>query len=338
MSVRTQRIAAALLAACLAGPAAATVVGSGLTPGLWVSVGARVDNQVADDEQTTSVGTTIYGNARASIFGADAGVEPGASWPLPCANPACLPPLSLTTQTAHGQGEANGALGRLRTHAYASVSDERSAFARGDARIDDVVKFGLFSAAPRLVLHIDGRGRGGARGNAFMDFTVFLGRHDCDTSFFTEGCFAPAFTFHAQEYEGNDLDSWYYGLGDGSDRLAEGSGLPDGGLDIIVPLLEFGQRPGIDIEYDLVTTLGTQAECVAWSEGQSKEVCTSHFDASNTVYVGITGLASSTYRYPGIAATDPGNSAPTPASLPLVLLALGAATFGTARPRRARRS
>lgn len=339
MSCLSSRLTAAILAACFGAPAAATVVVSDLVPDLFVDVAASVTSsngfQYAYDSGGAQGARTIYGNALASGVGANAGVAPGGTWPVPCATPQCG--LSITSLHARGQSEVNGDLGRLRTHTYIQAGQGFGA-ASAEASIRDVVNFapiGLqYINGPQLKLHIDGHGWANTqRGYASMDFTVRLGRHVCDLDLAPDGCHAPAFTFHAQEYDNPDITGWYYGLGDGSVRLGEGRHLPDGGLDIVVDLLEFGAQPAWDTEYDLAITLRTSVQCSELSSGDSDLGCNALFDASNTVYAGIGGIGSSTFTYPGRITDNPPGQLPTPASLPLVLAGIGLGVVGRTRRR-----
>lgn len=315
----------------------ASITLSDLTPQVTVSVATRVDNQMANDERTSS-SHLMYGSSTASTLGASAQVDDGASWPDPCSQGFCG---ALTSSFAHARGEVNADLGRIRSMSSVQVSDSSSA-AQAIVGLGDVLTFGLPSLfiRPQLKLHIDLDSRAGTsaelRGHSEYQFMVSLSRHACDRDEFPDGCNNTVFYFEARDNNGSANDSWFYARDAHSSHLADGVSVPGGGLDIAIDLTDLG---GVDValwtEYDLGIFSRAYSECGARTDQAPDRFCSTDVDASHTVYVGITNLAASTFRYPGLVNQDLG-TVPEPAALPLVLAAMGLAAVGTVRPRRRR--
>lgn len=330
------RLAAATAGLLLAGSASATVITSTLTPEISVAVATRVGNQMADDQLSTG-GSLLYGVSRASPLGANALVQEGVPWSHPCAVTHCD---SITSQFANAKGEINAELGRFKALTSLGLA---SADGAGQTILSqtDVVTFGpsALIKPPQLKMHLDLDSHAGnsveTRGYSLFDFTVSLSLKACNTDLNPDGCERQVFYFHAQDYYGTGpLDSWY-ATGLGAAPLADGGLVPVGGLDLVIDLFDYVDNVAqIGAEYDLAISSRSYSECSARSDSQPEEWCSTYLDASHTAYVGITGLASSTYAYPGMAAAGPGTPVPEPASLPMVLAAFGLAIGAAGRPLR----
>ena len=329
------RLAAALIGVALADASSAQVIVSTEQPQLTLGVGTRVANEMANDNMTSD--TLLYGRSTASPLGASAIVKEREPWLSPCATVACG---FLTSSWANARGEINPELGRFRSLTSVSVAETDGA-GLATLGLTDVVTFGLgfpIGGPPKLNLHIDLDSRAGtsteSRGYSLFDFTVSLTRKACDFDENPDGCDNEVFHFHAQDYGGTDIDSWYY-TGQGSAHLGEGVHVPTEGLDVTIDLFDLGGASVLlGPEYDLRIGSLTYSQCSARSASEPETFCSTHLDASNTVYVGITNLASSTFRYPGQTVDGPGNSVPEPSSLPLLLSGIGLAALGRVHPRR----
>jgi hypothetical protein len=250
---------------------------------------------------------------------------------------------ALTSSWANALGEINPELGRFRSLTSVSVA-ATDGVAMATLGLTDVVTFGLAGYPtwpPKLNLHIDldsGAGNSAEpRGHSEFDFTVSLTRKDCNRDQFPDGCGNTVFRFHAEDYRGTDIDSWYY-TGHDSAILGEGVHVPADGLDLTIDLFDLGGASvALGTDYYLGIGSRTYSECSPRAVGTgsvgTEAFCSTHLDASNTVYVGITNLASSTFHYPGLTVDGPGNSVPEPSSLPLLLSGIGIAALGRVRPR-----
>ena len=329
------RLVGVLIGASLAGASSAQVIVSSDQPQLTLGVATRVADEQANDELTSS--TLLYGRSVASPLGASAIVKEREPWSSPCATQLC----SLATSSwANARGEINPELGRFRSLTSVSVA-EPDAAGLATLGLTDVVTFGLgfpIGGPPKLNLHIDLDSGAGTstelRGYSLFDFTVTLARKDCSHDDFPDGCGNEVFHFHAQDYGGTDIDSWVY-TGQEGVILGEGVHVPTEGLDVTIDLFDLGGASVLlGPEYDLRIGSLTYSQCSARSASEPETFCSTHLDASNTVYVGITNLASSTFRYPGQTVDGPGNSVPEPSSLPLLLSGIGLAALGRVHPRR----
>lgn len=332
------RLVAAVGGICVAGHAAAGVVVSGLTPQVYVDVATRVDNQMANDQLATG-GGLLFGASEASPLGATAKVREGEPWSHPCQQALCG---SLSSQTAVAKGEINTDLARFKSLTGLGVLSAEGA---GQTILGqtDVVTFSPAAAlkTPQLKLHLDMDSSAGTsnetRGYSLFEFRVSLTRKACDTDLFPDGCDNQVFFFHGQDYAGTDIDSWSITGQDGA-VLGEGVRLPMGGMDFTLDLFDLGGAAlQIGVDYDLGIVSRSYSECAARTSGVPQDSCTTYMDASHTVYVGITGLETSTYRYPGFTPGDPPNGVPEPGSLPMVLTAFGLAALGTRRVQQRRR-
>lgn len=329
------RLTGALTSLLLAGSASADIIVSTLTPQVAVAVATRVDNEMAHDELATG-GTLLFGRSSASPLGASAVVKEGEPWSHPCTVAHCA---ALSSQSAFAKGEINADLGRFKALTSVGLTSAGGA-AQTLLRQNDVVTFDVrsFIKTPQLKLHIDLDSSAGdsteTRGYSLFEFSVSLNRKACDTDLAPDGCDNSLFHFHGQDYAGTDLDSWYF-TGQDGDRLGEGTRLPNGGLDITLDMFDLGGAAvQINTEYDLRIYSRSYSECAARSDAAPETHCSTDLDASHTAYVGITNLATSTYRYPGMTASGPGNNVPEPASLALVSTALGLVALGARRGRR----